>query len=53
MTRAVPRSPKRVGVGLGLSLAREVAEAHGGALSLRSTSSGSTFSISIPWAPDR
>lgn len=53
VTRAVPRSPKRVGVGLGLSLAREVAEAHGGALSLRSTSSGSTFSISIPWAPDR
>lgn len=46
VTRAVASSPKDVGVGLGLALAREVARAHGGELELDSTTvTGATFHL--------
>jgi signal transduction histidine kinase len=39
----------RVGSGLGLSIARAIAEAHGGELTMRSAaSSGATFTITLP-----
>lgn len=42
------------GAGLGLPIARWIAETHGGALVLeRSTSGGSTFLVSLPAEPDR
>lgn len=51
ITRAVPRSPKMVGVGLGLSLAREVARAHDGDLRLHESGpGGSTFHLWVPLA---
>jgi len=53
VTRSVPRSPKSVGVGLGLSLAREVAEAHGGTLTLESSDEGSVFRLTVPCASGR
>jgi signal transduction histidine kinase len=37
------------GTGLGLSLVREIANAHGGIARLKSTASGTCFEISIPW----
>jgi PAS domain S-box-containing protein len=43
------RSINQGGIGLGLSLARLVAEAHGGSLTVRSmVGSGSTFTIALP-----
>ena len=43
------RTPKVEGLGLGLSLAREIARAHGGDLILDSTSSGQTaFTLTLP-----
>lgn len=49
VTRAVPRSPKAIGVGLGLALAREVAEAHGGELELGENGpTGAVFNMWIP-----
>lgn len=49
VTRAVPRSPKSVGIGLGLALAREVARAHGGDLVLgQNGPSGATFHLWVP-----
>jgi heavy metal sensor kinase len=36
------------GAGLGLSIARWIAEAHGGALSLQSNGAGSTFTFTLP-----
>lgn len=49
VTRAVPRSPKAIGVGLGLALAREVAQAHGGELELGENGpNGAVFSLWIP-----
>ena len=49
VTRAVEHSPKSVGVGLGLSLAREVALAHGGDLVLdESVTSGASFVLTLP-----
>ena len=41
------------GAGLGLPIARGVAEAHGGSLVLESTGPhGSTFTVTLPRAPD-
>ncbi|MGE0784911.1 MAG: sensor histidine kinase [Sandaracinaceae bacterium] len=48
VTHAPTSSPKRVGVGLGLALAREVAEAHGGELTLVRPERGSLFRFRIP-----
>ncbi len=49
VTSAVPRSPKALGIGLGLALAREVALAHGGELLLDLTvERGATFHLLIP-----
>ena len=36
------------GNGLGLSTSREIAEAHGGTLSLLETDSGATFAVRLP-----
>jgi two-component system, NtrC family, sensor histidine kinase GlrK len=53
VTRAVPRSPKGLGFGLGLALAREVARAHGGDLELDEThGSGATFRLWLPLGDD-
>jgi two-component system, NtrC family, sensor histidine kinase GlrK len=48
VTKAVSRSPKALGVGLGLALAREVARAHGGDLGLEETTRGATFELWLP-----
>ena len=49
VTRAVPKSPKAIGVGLGLALAREVAQAHGGELELdQNKPNGAVFHLWIP-----
>ena len=52
VTRTVARSPKTVGVGLGLALAREVAVAHGGELHLDAeVERGARFVMTIPLDP--
>ncbi|HTV18860.1 MAG TPA: HAMP domain-containing sensor histidine kinase, partial [Polyangiaceae bacterium] len=51
VTQAVTRSPKALGVGLGLALAREVARAHGGDLVLDDTTAGATFELWLPLQP--
>lgn len=52
VTSPVARSPKTVGVGLGLALAREVAVAHGGDLELDDTvERGARFVMTIPLDP--
>ncbi len=48
VTKAVSSSPKALGVGLGLALAREVARAHGGDLLLNETDHGATFELWLP-----
>ena len=57
VTRAVPKSPKAIGVGLGLALAREVAQAHGGDLELGENGpGGAVFNLWVPFdknAPSR
>lgn len=51
VTHPVPSAGKAVGIGLGLALAREVAESHGGTLELSNTDhAGSTFEL---WLPTR
>jgi two-component system sensor histidine kinase GlrK len=48
----VARSPKRVGVGLGLALASEVARAHGGSLEIVRPERGAELGLWIPLARD-
>lgn len=51
VTSSVPQSPKAIGVGLGLALAREVALAHGGDLELDTQAeTGATFHLWLPIA---
>lgn len=42
------RSIKKGGIGLGLSIARMVAEAHNGKIRVRTTPGGSTFTLELP-----
>ncbi|MBX3270717.1 MAG: HAMP domain-containing histidine kinase [Sandaracinaceae bacterium] len=52
VTVPVEGSPKAVGVGLGLSLSREVARAHGGELELDAgEAGGATFVLRLPLEP--
>lgn len=51
VTHAIEGSPKRVGVGLGLSLSREVAEAHAGRLELAHPARGAELRLWIPIEP--
>src|SRR5260370_2214684 len=47
--RADAADPRAAGAGLGLAIARSIAEAHGGSLSLeRSAASGTTFVATLP-----
>jgi two-component system, NtrC family, sensor histidine kinase GlrK len=51
VTQAVPSSPKGLGFGLGLALAREIARAHGGDLELAEVPVGATFQLWLPLDP--
>ena len=45
-------STKRAGTGLGLALAREIVEAHGGRIEMRANAPfGAVFSFTLPAAP--
>ena len=44
---------KEDGTGLGLTLVRQIAEAHGGNISCHSSPQGTTFTISLPVVPER
>lgn len=49
VTHSVREHPERIGVGLGLALAREVAQAHGGDVQIMdSAAPGATFALWIP-----
>lgn len=45
-------SPRRGSVGLGLFIVREIVRAHGGSVAVQSDAEGTTFSVSLPTAPD-
>ncbi|HRI67343.1 MAG TPA: HAMP domain-containing sensor histidine kinase [Polyangium sp.] len=52
VTHGLEASPKRVGIGLGLALAREIARAHGGDIHVRDqVEQGAEFLIWIPLQP--
>jgi two-component system, LuxR family, sensor kinase FixL len=44
---------KQDGLGLGLSLSRSIVEAHGGRLTIESSSSGAAVSFTLPAVADR
>jgi two-component system phosphate regulon sensor histidine kinase PhoR len=46
----IPGSPGKPGTGLGLFIARSIAEAHGGSLDVRSEREGATFTLALPLA---
>ncbi|WP_146158636.1 sensor histidine kinase [Enhygromyxa salina] len=48
VTRAVPNSAKSVGIGIGLSLAREIASAHAGELDCPTQPTGAVFRLWLP-----
>jgi len=49
-TLAVPMAVRRAGsAGLGLAIARKMAEAHGGRLEMESSSRGTTVRLVLPW----
>ena len=46
--RGADRERRQEGLGLGLYIASHIAEAHGGTLSVRSNTAGTTFTLSMP-----
>lgn len=42
------RATRTVGAGLGLAIAKEIVELHGGAISARSGEGATTFTVSLP-----
>lgn len=53
-TRYLDSNNPREGIGLGLSIAQAIVEEHGGIIRVNSKlGEGSTFSVTLPIAPDR
>ena len=42
------RATKTGGAGLGLAIAKEIVEAHGGSISVKSDASGTAFTVALP-----
>ena len=51
--QAFQGSARKGGTGLGLAVAQELINAHGGAIRLRDTARGAMFELEIPDRPDR